>query len=183
MRNTAKHRTKKLESLRNYKNKNRYSISRAGDKAVQGEQNGQRSVTSCQSPLRFGLQVSLSICICLFIIRLINLPIHYYYYCRAFSQKELEDHKSLFVSLAAQSQSDGKYIFPSVFKVSFFAHSFTFPNPPNFQHSTFASFFSQRYFGLHGPLGDRMFDLLSQQRKDQRLSFQDLIIAKVTSIS
>uniref|UniRef100_A0A2N9HAI7 EF-hand domain-containing protein n=1 Tax=Fagus sylvatica TaxID=28930 RepID=A0A2N9HAI7_FAGSY len=72
---------------------------------------------------------------------------------RAFSQKELEDHKSLFVSLAAQSQSDGKYIFPSVFK---------------------------RYFGLHGPLGDRMFDLLSQQRKDQRLSFQDLVIAKGT---
>ena len=134
MRNTAKHRTKKLESLRNYKNKNRYSISRAGDKAVQGDQNGQRSVTSCQSPLRFGLQVSLSICICLFIIRLINLPIHYYYYyyCRAFSQKELEDHKSLFVSLAAQSQSDGKYIFLSVFKVSFFAHSLTFPKSPKF---------------------------------------------------
>jgi hypothetical protein len=57
------------------------------------------------------------------------------------------------VSLAAQSQSDGKYIFLSVFK---------------------------RYFVLHGPLGDRMFDLLSQQRKDQRLSFQDLVIAKGT---
>ena len=41
---------------------------------------------------------------------------------------------------------------------------------------------SQTYFGLHGPLGDRMFDLVSQQRKDQRLSFQDLVIAKVTEI-
>jgi len=41
---------------------------------------------------------------------------------------------------------------------------------------------SQTYFGLHGPLGDRMFDLVSQQRKDQRLSFQDLVIAKVSEI-
>ena len=41
---------------------------------------------------------------------------------------------------------------------------------------------SQTYFGLHGPLGDRMFDLVSQQRKDQRLCFQDLVIAKVSEI-
>ncbi|KAE8098615.1 hypothetical protein FH972_016661 [Carpinus fangiana] len=72
---------------------------------------------------------------------------------RAFAEKELEDLRSVFVSLAAQSQSDGQYISPSVFKT---------------------------YFGLHGPLGDRMFDLVSQQRKDQRLTFQDLVIAKGT---
>ncbi|KAK9985910.1 hypothetical protein SO802_030861 [Lithocarpus litseifolius] len=72
---------------------------------------------------------------------------------RAFSKKELEDLKSLFASLAAQSQTNNQYIVPSVFKT---------------------------YFGLHGPLGDRMFDLVSQQRKDQRLSFQDLVIAKGT---
>lgn len=38
---------------------------------------------------------------------------------------------------------------------------------------------SQNYFGLHGPLGDRMFDLVTQQRKDQKLTFEDLVIAKV----
>ncbi|XP_062168146.1 uncharacterized protein LOC133874279 isoform X2 [Alnus glutinosa] len=70
---------------------------------------------------------------------------------RAFAEKELEDLRSLFVALAAQSQSNGQHISPSVFKT---------------------------YFGLHGPLGDRMFDLVSQQRKDQRLTFQDLVIAK-----
>ncbi|XP_075638523.1 uncharacterized protein LOC142610567 [Castanea sativa] len=72
---------------------------------------------------------------------------------RAFSKKELEDLKSLFASLAAQSQTNNQYIVPSVFKT---------------------------YFGLHSPLGDRMFDLVSQKRKDQRLSFQDLVIAKGT---
>ncbi|KAK9290916.1 hypothetical protein L1049_009095 [Liquidambar formosana] len=72
---------------------------------------------------------------------------------RAFAQKELEDLKSLFASLAAQSQSNGQYISPSVFN---------------------------SYFGLHGPLGERMFDLVTRNRKDQRLTFEDLVIAKGT---
>ncbi|PQM36084.1 TLD domain-containing protein 1 isoform X2 [Prunus yedoensis var. nudiflora] len=70
---------------------------------------------------------------------------------RAFSHTELEALKSLHASLAAQSQSKGPYVSPSVFK---------------------------NYFGLHGPLGDRMFDLVTQQRKDQNLTFEDLVIAK-----
>ncbi|XP_057976314.1 uncharacterized protein LOC131163670 isoform X2 [Malania oleifera] len=72
---------------------------------------------------------------------------------RAFTQKELEDLKTLFASLASQSQSNGEYISPSVF---------------------------QAYFGLHGPLGERMFELVSQKRHDQRLTFEDLVIAKGT---
>uniref|UniRef100_A0A0R0EQE1 TLDc domain-containing protein n=1 Tax=Glycine max TaxID=3847 RepID=A0A0R0EQE1_SOYBN len=72
---------------------------------------------------------------------------------RAFTQKELEDLRSLFINLANQSQSNGKYISPSVF---------------------------QSYFGLHGPLGERMFDLVTQERKDQRLTFEDLVDAKAT---
>ncbi|KAF5473513.1 hypothetical protein F2P56_010118, partial [Juglans regia] len=72
---------------------------------------------------------------------------------RAFTKNELEDLRSLFLSLAAQSQSNGHFISPSVFK---------------------------RYFGHCDPLGDRMFDLVSQQRKDQRLTFHDLVIAKAT---
>ncbi|KHN02189.1 TLD domain-containing protein KIAA1609-like protein [Glycine soja] len=72
---------------------------------------------------------------------------------RAFTQKELEDLRSLFINLANQSQSNGKYISPSVF---------------------------QSYFGLHGPLGERMFDLVTQERKDQRLTFEDLVVAKAT---
>ncbi|XP_052172862.1 uncharacterized protein LOC127788521 isoform X3 [Diospyros lotus] len=72
---------------------------------------------------------------------------------RAFTQKELEDLNALFASLAAQSQSNGRFISPSVFKA---------------------------YFGIHGSLGDRIFDLVTQQRKDQKLTFQDLVIAKGT---
>ncbi|GLT52168.1 hypothetical protein SLA2020_255220 [Shorea laevis] len=72
---------------------------------------------------------------------------------RAFTQKEIGDLRALFVSMAAQSQSDGRYISPSVF---------------------------QAYFGLKGALGERLFDLVTQQRKDQKLTFEDLVIAKGT---
>ncbi|KAG5055732.1 hypothetical protein AAZX31_03G179600 [Glycine max] len=72
---------------------------------------------------------------------------------RAFTQKELEDLRSRFNNLANQSQSNGKYIPPSVF---------------------------QSYFGFHGPLGERMFDLVTQERKDQKLTFEDLVVAKAT---
>ncbi|XP_062112615.1 uncharacterized protein LOC133823780 isoform X2 [Humulus lupulus] len=72
---------------------------------------------------------------------------------RAFTPKKLEDLKSLYESLAAQSQSNGKYISPSVF---------------------------QAYFGIQGPLGERFFDLVTQKRKDHKLTFEDLIIAKAT---
>ncbi|KAG5583133.1 hypothetical protein H5410_053760 [Solanum commersonii] len=67
------------------------------------------------------------------------------------NERKLEDLKSLFDSLAAQSQSNGKYVSPSVFKA---------------------------YIGVEGPLGDRMFDLVTQKRKDQKLTFEDLVIAK-----
>ncbi|XP_028784942.1 MTOR-associated protein MEAK7 [Neltuma alba] len=70
---------------------------------------------------------------------------------RAFTQKELEDLRTLFKSLAVQSQSNGNYVSPSVF---------------------------QSYFGLDGPLGERIFDLVTQQRGDKKLAFEDLIIAK-----
>ncbi|KAL2533505.1 TLD-domain containing nucleolar protein [Abeliophyllum distichum] len=72
---------------------------------------------------------------------------------RAFTQNELEDLKSLFTSLAAQSQTDGKYVTLPVFKA---------------------------YIGIDGPLVDRMFDLMTQKRKDQKLTFEDLVIAKGT---
>uniref|UniRef100_A0A0A0LGR3 TLDc domain-containing protein n=1 Tax=Cucumis sativus TaxID=3659 RepID=A0A0A0LGR3_CUCSA len=72
---------------------------------------------------------------------------------RAFTQKELEDLESLFLSLAAQSNSDGKFVSPSVFK---------------------------SYFGLRGPLGERLFDLVTQNRKDKKLTYEDLVIAKGT---
>ncbi|KAF3660008.1 hypothetical protein FXO38_12340, partial [Capsicum annuum] len=71
---------------------------------------------------------------------------------RAFTEKKLQDLKSLFDSLAAQSQSSGQYVSPSVFKA---------------------------YIGVEGPLGDRMFDLVTQKRKDQKLTYEDLVIAKV----
>ncbi|GAB2272142.1 hypothetical protein Dimus_006962 [Dionaea muscipula] len=70
---------------------------------------------------------------------------------RAFSQKEIEELRSLFTSLAAQSQRDGDFISPSVFKM---------------------------YFRIPSPLGERMFDLVTQKRQDQKLRFEDLVIAK-----
>lgn len=70
---------------------------------------------------------------------------------RAFTQKDLEDLNSLFVSLAAQSKSNNEYISLSVF---------------------------QAYFGLNSSLGERLFDLVTQQRKDNKLTFHDLVIAK-----
>ncbi|KAF9591436.1 hypothetical protein IFM89_004134 [Coptis chinensis] len=76
---------------------------------------------------------------------------HFVSATRSFSQKELEDLKTLFTSLAAQSNSNSKFISPSVF---------------------------QTYFRVHGPLGDRLFDLVTRKRKDQKLTFEDLVIAK-----
>ncbi|XP_020246683.1 TLD domain-containing protein 1 isoform X2 [Asparagus officinalis] len=70
---------------------------------------------------------------------------------RAFSKQELDDLKALFDSLAAQSQSNAKFISSSVF---------------------------QGYFGIKGVLGVRMFDLFTQSRKDGRLTYEDFVIAK-----
>ncbi|OAY42960.1 MTOR-associated protein MEAK7 [Manihot esculenta] len=70
---------------------------------------------------------------------------------RAFTPHELDDLKQFFVSLAAQSQSKGDYVSSSVF---------------------------QAYFGLNGPSGERLFDLVTQKRKDDKLTFEDLVIAK-----
>ncbi|EYU38669.1 hypothetical protein ABFS82_12G153900 [Erythranthe guttata] len=72
---------------------------------------------------------------------------------RAFTQTELDDLRSLFASLAAKSQSNGNHTSPDVFK---------------------------EYIGIDGPLGDRVFDLVSQKRRDQRITFEDLVIAKAT---
>ncbi|CAE5966173.1 unnamed protein product [Arabidopsis arenosa] len=70
---------------------------------------------------------------------------------RAFTQKKLDDLKSLFVSLASKSQSNDQYVSYPVF---------------------------QEYFGLSGSLGERMFDMVTQHRKDDKLTFEDLVIAK-----
>uniref|UniRef100_A0A7C9D8B4 TLDc domain-containing protein n=2 Tax=Opuntia streptacantha TaxID=393608 RepID=A0A7C9D8B4_OPUST len=72
---------------------------------------------------------------------------------RAFTRHGLEELRSLFGFLAAQSQGNGKFISPSVFKA---------------------------YFRIPDPLGDRMFDLITRNRHDQKLAFEDLVIAKAT---
>ncbi|EPS65679.1 hypothetical protein M569_09095 [Genlisea aurea] len=73
---------------------------------------------------------------------------------RAFTPKELEDLRSLFTSLAARSQIDGKnYVSPEALKA---------------------------YTGIDGELGDRVFDLTLQNPTDRRLTFRDLVIAKGT---
>ncbi|CAI0391380.1 unnamed protein product [Linum tenue] len=70
---------------------------------------------------------------------------------RAFTHTELDHLKSLFASLAAKSSSNGDHISPSVF---------------------------QEYFGLKGALGQKLLDLITQPRKDGRIKFEDLVIAK-----
>ncbi|KAL1196952.1 hypothetical protein V5N11_024751 [Cardamine amara subsp. amara] len=72
---------------------------------------------------------------------------------RAFTQKKLEDLKSLFSSLASQSQSNDQYVSYPIF---------------------------QAYFGLSGSLGERMFDMVTQHRKDDKMTYEDLVIAKAT---
>lgn len=72
---------------------------------------------------------------------------------RAFTEKELEDLNSLFLSLSTQSDENSQYISPSVFKV---------------------------HFEIQGVLGDRLFDLVTQNRKDEKLTFEDLVISKGT---
>lgn len=39
--------------------------------------------------------------------------------------------------------------------------------------------FLQAYFGLSGSLGERIFDMVTQHRKDDKMTFEDLVIAKV----
>ncbi|XP_057549617.1 uncharacterized protein LOC130827783 [Amaranthus tricolor] len=72
---------------------------------------------------------------------------------RSFSQHELEELKSLYGSLVSQSQSNNQIISAPIFKA---------------------------YFKIPGSLGDRMFDLVTQKRHDQKLTFEDLVIAKGT---
>eukprot|EP00252_Welwitschia_mirabilis_P008534 TRINITY_DN2043_c0_g1_i1.p1 TRINITY_DN2043_c0_g1~~TRINITY_DN2043_c0_g1_i1.p1 ORF type:complete len:424 (-),score=84.25 TRINITY_DN2043_c0_g1_i1:302-1573(-) len=70
---------------------------------------------------------------------------------RKFSAAELGELKALFVSLASQSRSNGQFTIDSVF---------------------------QAYFGIHGALGARLFDLVTRRRKDEQLTFEDLVISK-----
>ncbi|KAJ7544122.1 hypothetical protein O6H91_09G065400 [Diphasiastrum complanatum] len=70
---------------------------------------------------------------------------------RRFSRIELQELKKLWTSLAAQSRSNGQYVIASVFQV---------------------------YYGIHGSLGARLFNLATQLRKDQRLYYEDFIILK-----
>ncbi|CAM6129762.1 unnamed protein product [Calypogeia fissa] len=72
---------------------------------------------------------------------------------KAFSQSELEKMKKVYISLAAQSRSQGEYVSASAF---------------------------QAFFGIRGSLGIRLFDMVTQMRKDQRLYFEDFVIAKAT---
>uniref|UniRef100_A0A1J3GHL4 TLD domain-containing protein 1 n=1 Tax=Noccaea caerulescens TaxID=107243 RepID=A0A1J3GHL4_NOCCA len=72
---------------------------------------------------------------------------------RAFTQKKLDDLKTLFDSLASLSQSNDLFVSYPVF---------------------------QAYYGLSGTLGERIFDMVTQHRKDGKMTYEDLVIAKAT---
>ncbi|EES16672.1 hypothetical protein BDA96_08G045400 [Sorghum bicolor] len=73
---------------------------------------------------------------------------------RAFSKQELDGLRGLFTSLAAQSQTSGRAISRSVFL---------------------------EYYGVRGPLGDRLFQLVAKESGgSDGVTFEDLIISKAT---
>ncbi|GAA0176251.1 hypothetical protein LIER_29276 [Lithospermum erythrorhizon] len=76
---------------------------------------------------------------------------HFISASRAFTQNELQELKSVFTSLA--SKSDAQFISPSVFK---------------------------GYVGIEGPLGDRLYNLITRNINDEKLTFEDLVMAKGT---
>ncbi|KAL3755585.1 hypothetical protein ACJRO7_002610 [Eucalyptus globulus] len=95
---------------------------------------------------------------------------------RAFAQKELEDLRSLFFSLAAQSQPNGRHVSLPVFQVPLsLSPSFSLSRTNDWWGAL-----AQAYFRVRGPLGERLFDLITQKRKDGKLNFEDLVIAKAT---
>ncbi|XP_066356287.1 uncharacterized protein [Miscanthus floridulus] len=73
---------------------------------------------------------------------------------RAFSKQELDGLRGLFTSLAAQSQTSGRAISRPVFL---------------------------DYYGVGGPLGDRLFQLVAKESGgSDGVTFEDLIISKAT---
>ncbi|CAD6268368.1 unnamed protein product [Miscanthus lutarioriparius] len=73
---------------------------------------------------------------------------------RAFSKQELDGLRGLFTSLAAQSQTSGRAISRPVFP---------------------------EYYGVRGPLGDRLFHLVVKESGgSDGVTFEDLIISKAT---
>ncbi|KAJ3671375.1 hypothetical protein LUZ60_007454 [Juncus effusus] len=70
---------------------------------------------------------------------------------RAFSKEELEDLRLLFDSLAKESKNNRKFISQPVF---------------------------EEFYGIDGPIANRLFQLITQERNDGMLTFEDLIISK-----
>ncbi|CAN1133994.1 MTOR-associated protein MEAK7 [Linum perenne] len=97
---------------------------------------------------------------------------------RAFTHTELDDLKSLFASLAAKSGSNGDHISVAVFQVSSIEYLVVLFISKLLNLNWEFSPLLKEYFGLKGSLGQRLFDLISQERKDGRIRFEDLVIAK-----
>ncbi|CAI5980210.1 unnamed protein product [Closterium sp. NIES-64] len=70
---------------------------------------------------------------------------------RLYSPREWDELQRLFVSLAAQSRSNGQHVIASVF---------------------------QAYYGIHGSLGGRLFEIATQGNKDGLMRFQEFAAFK-----
>jgi len=106
---------------------------------------------------------------------------------RAFSKQELDGLRGLFTSLAAQSQTSGRAISRSVFLVST-ARAFAPLNRgldlagSGLRFLTGLALFAQEYYGVRGPLGDRLFQLVAKESGgSDGVTFEDLIISKVSA--
>jgi len=106
---------------------------------------------------------------------------------RAFSKQELDGLRGLFTSLAAQSQTSGRAISRPVFLVST-ASTFAPLNwawiwlDLDLRFLTGLALFAQDYYGVGGPLGDRLFQLVAKESGgSDGVTFEDLIISKVSA--
>jgi len=105
---------------------------------------------------------------------------------RAFSKQELDSLRALFTSLAAQSQTSGRAISRAVFLVSNrvspqIALSLVWILLDLYDKSlTGVSLFVQKYYGVRGALGERLFQLVGKEiGGSDGVTLEDLIISKV----
>ncbi|GJN13743.1 hypothetical protein PR202_gb00484 [Eleusine coracana subsp. coracana] len=106
---------------------------------------------------------------------------------RAFSKQELDGLRELFASLAAQSQTGGRAISRPVFLVSKrvsppIASSWVLdPSRSGSGNLMRVAISVQEYYGIRGPLGERLFQLVAKESGGgDGVTFEDLIISKAT---
>ena len=69
---------------------------------------------------------------------------------------------------------------PILYRPFFLDHPYIELTETSFAASPFA--LMQEYYGIHGSLGARLFDLATSHRQDGQMTYEDFILLKVHSI-